>query len=91
MTVTLQDYSFKDIALKTHTQTIYKIRELVKALALNVFLCFQMKTLWRAKELHAFKHDTGIVIFRSCFANGKELRWQLSETNRMGAGLPVLS
>ena len=45
MTVTLQDYSFKDIALKTHTQTIYKIRELVKALALNVFLCFQMKTL----------------------------------------------
>ena len=76
MTVTLQDYSFKDIALKTHTQTIYKIRELVKALVLNVFSCFQMKTLSRAKALHAFKvqHDTGIVIFRSCFTNGKELR-----------------
>lgn len=92
MTVTLQDYSFKDIALKTHKRT-YKIRELVKALVLNVFLCFQMKTLWRAKALHPFKvqHDTGIVIFRSCFTNGKELRWQLSEINRMGAGLPVLS
>ena len=52
-----------------------------------------MKTLLKAKDLHTFKvqHDTGIIIFSSCFTNGKELRWQLSETNRMGAGLPVLS
>ena len=49
MTVTLQDYSFKDTALKTHTQTIYKIRELVKTSYLKRFFMLSDENSFKGK------------------------------------------
>lgn len=48
MTVTLQDYSFKDIALKTHTQ-IYKIREIVKSSCLKRFFMLSDENSFKGK------------------------------------------
>ena len=67
MTVTLQDYSFKDIALKTHTRT-YKIRELVKALVLNVFYAFKWKLFEGQRSCTPSKYNMILTLLFSVVA-----------------------